>query len=70
LHFGELPSILIHDPNCLFSYLNFFTKATPLSGQVSLSISPDVPLVVAYEIEDLGHVKYFLAPKIENEDDE
>jgi len=51
-------------------YLNFFTKATPLSGQVSLSISPDVPLVVAYEIEDLGHVKYFLAPKIENEDDE
>merc|ERR1712193_292904 len=51
-------------------YLNFFTKATPLSGQVSLSISPDVPLVVGYEIEDLGHVKYFLAPKIENEDDE
>ena len=41
-----------------------------MSGQVSLSISPDVPLVVGYEIEDLGHVKYFLAPKIENEDDE
>ena len=25
-------------------YLNFFTKATPLSGQVCLSMSPDVPL--------------------------
>ena len=25
-------------------YLNFFTKATPLSGQVSLSMSSDVPL--------------------------
>lgn len=25
-------------------YLNFFTKATPLSPQVSLSMSADVPL--------------------------
>ena len=25
-------------------YLNFFTKATPLSPRVSLSMSPDVPL--------------------------
>lgn len=25
-------------------YLNFFTKATPLSGQVTLSMSQDVPL--------------------------
>ncbi len=25
-------------------YLNFFTKAAPLSGQVSLSMSEDVPL--------------------------
>jgi len=25
-------------------YLNFFTKATPLSSQVSLSMSADVPL--------------------------
>lgn len=25
-------------------YLNHFAKATPLSGQVSLSLSPDVPL--------------------------
>ena len=25
-------------------YLNFFTKATPLSGRVTLSMSPDVPL--------------------------
>ena len=25
-------------------YLNFFTKATPLSPQVSLSMSPEVPL--------------------------
>ena len=30
-----------------FSDSNFFAKATPLSGQGSLPISPDMPLVVA-----------------------
>ena len=53
-----------------FRYLNFFTKATPLSSQVILSLSPEVPLVFEYDIDDIGHVKYFLAPKIEDEDEE
>ena len=48
-------------------YLNFFTKATPLSGSVSLSMSPDVPLVVEYNVEGMGYVRYYLAPKIEDE---
>ena len=56
--------------NDIFRYLNFFTKATPLSKRVILSLSPEVPLVVEYDIEDVGHVKYFLAPKIDDEDDE
>ena len=50
-------------------YLNFFTKATPLSGSVVLSMSPDVPIVVEYPIGDMGHMKFFLAPKL-NDDDE
>uniref|UniRef100_UPI003590161F proliferating cell nuclear antigen n=1 Tax=Myxine glutinosa TaxID=7769 RepID=UPI003590161F len=49
-------------------YLNFFTKATPLSQTVTLSMSAEVPLVVEYKIADMGHVKYFLAPKIVDED--
>jgi len=49
-------------------YLNMFTKATCLAPQVSLSMSPDVPLVVEYKIGDIGHVRYYLAPKIEDED--
>jgi len=50
-------------------YLNFFTKATPLSPVVVLSFSPEVPVVVEYPIEELGYIKYFLAPKIdENEE--
>merc|ERR1711998_438593 len=53
--------------NFALRYLNFFTKATPLSGTVSLSLSKDVPLVVEYRLEDLGHIRYYLAPKIEDE---
>ncbi|KAE8618768.1 hypothetical protein XENTR_v10009494 [Xenopus tropicalis] len=49
-------------------YLNFFTKATPLSPTVTLSMSADIPLVVEYKIADMGHVKYYLAPKIEDEE--
>lgn len=49
-------------------YLNSFTKATPLSPQVQLSMSANVPLVVEYQIPDLGHVRYYLAPKIEDDE--
>ena len=48
-------------------YLNFFTKATGLSGTVSLSMSPDVPIVVEYPIESAGYVRFYLAPKIDEE---
>ncbi|KAL8597451.1 hypothetical protein ACOMHN_050949 [Nucella lapillus] len=49
-------------------YLNFFTKATALSPQVSLSMSQDVPLVVEYKIADMGFLRFYLAPKIEDQD--
>jgi len=48
-------------------YLNFFTKATNLSKSVTLSMSPEVPLMVEYSIDDIGHVRYYLAPKIEED---
>jgi len=49
-------------------YLNSFCKATPLSNYVTISLSADLPVVVEYPIENHGHVRYYLAPKIEDED--
>jgi proliferating cell nuclear antigen len=49
-------------------YLNFFTKATTLGGTVILSMSPDVPIVVEYPIGDAGHIKFYLAPKIDEDE--
>lgn len=51
-------------------YLNFFTKATNLSDTVNLKMSPNVPLVVEYRMEDLGYVRFYLAPKLGDDDDE
>ena len=53
--------------NFALRYLNFFTKATPLSSTVLLSLSKDVPLVTEYRLDGLGHIRYYLAPKIEEE---
>lgn len=51
-------------------YLKKFTSAGPLSKRVTISLSKDVPMVIAYEIEEVGHLKYFLAPKIDDEEDD
>ncbi|XP_068238739.1 proliferating cell nuclear antigen-like [Palaemon carinicauda] len=48
-------------------YLNLFTNATAFSPRVSLFMSLNVPMVVEYRIEDVGNIRYFLAPKIEEE---
>ncbi|KAM3173033.1 hypothetical protein ACTXT7_013307 [Hymenolepis weldensis] len=49
-------------------YFNIFTKAAPLASQVVLSLTADVPAVVEFPIEDLGYVRYYLAPKIEDDE--
>ena len=45
-------------------YLNLFNKAYTLSNQVKISMSADTPLVVEYEVESMGELKFYLAPKI------
>ena len=63
-------TIVMEEPvelNFALRYLNFFTKATALSSRVVISMSPDVPVVVEYPIEDVGYVKYYLAPKIDED---
>merc|ERR1712086_722667 len=59
----EQVSIQMEEPvtlNFALRYLNFFTKATPLSSTVILNLSKDVPLVVEYRIEETGHIRFYL----------
>jgi len=48
-------------------YLNLFAKATAVSEYVTLMLNEEVPLVVEYKVAELGHLRYFLAPKIDDE---
>lgn len=50
-------------------YLSQFAKASNLSPRVRLSLTAGVPIVVEYQIEDDGYLKYYLAPKIEEDVD-
>ncbi|CAL9104338.1 hypothetical protein MUK42_10520 [Musa troglodytarum] len=51
-------------------YLISFTKATPLSNTVTVSMSSDLPMVVEYKIADMGYIRYYLAPKIDEDEDQ
>lgn len=51
-------------------YMNSFTKATPLSSSVSISMSSDLPVVVEYKIAEMGYLRYYLAPKIEDDEEQ
>lgn len=67
----EQVSIVLNDPVELtfaLRYLNFFTKATPLSSTVKMSLKEDVPLVLDYSVGEIGNLKYYLAPKIDEEE--
>lgn len=70
----EQTTIELQEPVSLtfaLRYLNSFAKATPLSPTVVLSLSKDLPIVVEYAIDsDIGHVRFYLAPKIDDEMEE
>ncbi|KAF7081183.1 hypothetical protein CFC21_085156 [Triticum aestivum] len=50
-------------------YMNSFTKASPLSDQVTISLSSELPVVVEYKIGEMGYIRFYLAPKIEEDEE-
>ena len=49
------------------TFLNSFCKGGVLADSVRLLMSENTPLVVEYKIGDLGTLKYYLAPKLQDE---
>jgi proliferating cell nuclear antigen len=67
---GEKTTLEVEEPvsaSFALRYLNSFNKAACLSNQVILSMSPETPLVVEFKIEKLGSMKFYLAPKLNEE---
>lgn len=68
---SETVSLEVKEPvnvNFSIKYMNQFTKATTLSDRVRLSLCNDVPVVVEYPIEDNGYLRFYLAPKIDDDE--
>ncbi|KAG5238301.1 proliferating cell nuclear antigen [Salix suchowensis] len=49
-------------------YMNTFTKATPLSNTVIISLSPDLPVVVEYKTAEMGYFRFYSTPKMEEDE--
>jgi proliferating cell nuclear antigen len=51
-------------------FLNAIAKATPLSTRVILGISEGMPVSVEFKIgDDMGYLRYYLAPKVGDDDE-
>ncbi len=50
-------------------YLNMFTKASSIGQQVNLFLSKEFPLMVQYKLAELGVLKFYLAPRISDNDE-
>ncbi len=49
-------------------FLSQFTKATPLNEDVRLEFSNDCPMLVEYPIGSMGFIRFYLAPKVDDEE--
>jgi proliferating cell nuclear antigen len=49
--------------------MNSFTKASSLSEQVTISLSSKLPVVVEYKIAEMVYNRFYLAPKIEEDEE-
>lgn len=47
-------------------HLSMFAKSAILSKKVTLCLSNESPMMVEFQIEDLGYLRYYLAPKIDD----
>ncbi|OMH80648.1 Proliferating cellular nuclear antigen 1 [Zancudomyces culisetae] len=62
-------SIELREPVSLelsLKYLNNFTKAAPLSDYVVISASNEIPVMVQFDVGDIGYIRYYLAPQIKD----
>lgn len=51
-------------------FLTQFTKATPLSDTVRLEFTNDCPMLIEYPIGEMGYIRFYLAPKVEDDDED
>jgi proliferating cell nuclear antigen len=68
----EETTISLTDPISLtfaLKYLGIFSKSSTLSNKVTISLASDNPVMIEYQLEIGGYIRYYLAPKIDEDED-
>ncbi|CCW67815.1 unnamed protein product [Phytomonas sp. Hart1] len=47
-------------------FMNIFAKGSSLSDRVTLKFARDSPCMVEYSIDNVGYLRYYLAPKVDD----
>lgn len=66
----ETPASIAISNKYSLKYLTMFTKATPLCSAFRIHLAPNFPIILDYEVTDLGLLRFCLAPKICDADPE
>lgn len=64
-------SVTVKEPTALsFSarYLANFSKGSALSGSTAISMGKNTPMCVRFAIGEVGSIRYYLAPKVDDDD--
>ncbi|KAJ1953959.1 proliferating cell nuclear antigen-like protein [Linderina pennispora] len=64
-------SIEINEPvshSLALKFLSSFAKAAPLTDRVSIHMTEDVPVMFEFKISEIGHIRFYLAPQIDDEE--
>ncbi|KAJ2162956.1 hypothetical protein GGF46_000142 [Coemansia sp. RSA 552] len=65
-------SVRINEPvshSLALKYLANFAKAAPLADTVAINLIEEAPVMFEFKISDMGHIRFYLAPQIEDEND-
>lgn len=66
---GDEVTVEVREPvtaTFALKYFAQFTKATALADHVTLQLNAELPLVVEYKMGDVGEIRFYLAPKIDD----
>ncbi|KAJ2260751.1 hypothetical protein GGI01_002772, partial [Coemansia sp. RSA 376] len=65
-------TVQINEPvshSLALKYLSNFAKAAPLADRVTINLIEDAPVMFEFKISDIGHIRFYLAPQIDEDMD-
>lgn len=71
LHDEDIETTNLQDIELYYNikHIQTFTKFYVLNSKIEINIKQDLPIILKYTIMDTGYMNYYIAPKLEDDDD-